>query len=178
MNKLTKTTNTMTRWITVSISLCIVLLMAGMILFQMGVLGLGGGNVVADMKARLEQSGADPESYQYMTSRTDSLFVVLAYRDGEDGARQGGYALYVNRPGFDFGWHFQTSDDLGEGVVQAEVEEYGSVWLSLNQEAVIQRVVYGDGTERAVTGYPLVDTASELHLYDENDQEISVLEKP
>ncbi len=176
MNRLNRTTQTMTRWITVVMGVTILLTLVGILLFQAGRMGLSESHVVEDMKARLEQSGADPGDYQYMTSKTDRLYVVLAWQDTQP--RNGGYTLYVNRPGFDFGWHFQTSDELGEGVVQAEAEGYGAVWLTFNSDGAIHRVVYGDGTERIVGGYPLVDTASNLHLFDEQGQEIVVLEKP
>lgn len=175
MNRMTKAASRMNKWITIVMLCGIALVAGGLLLFQAGVLGLGESNVIDDARARLEQAGADPEQYQYMTSQGGTLFAVLAYPEDRADCR---YYLYENRPGVDFGWHFVRTDGLGDGVTLAEVEDTGSVWLCANARGEIASVVYADGSSRALGGYPLVDTAQELHLFNADGEEILEVNRP
>ena len=167
------TSGNMTRWITIVMGLSVLMLAVGLLLFNMGILGLSERNVMADVKAKLSAEGADPGEMQYMTSQGETLFAVLAYPEDRAGCT---YYLYVNRPGFDFGWHFESSAPLGSGITLAETEASGAAWLSANAEGEIASVTYADGTGRDLKGYPLVDTAGELHLFNAQGEEIAALD--
>ena len=175
MNKSKQTASAMTKWITVVTLVGVLMLAVGMLLFNLGVLGLSETNVMAQVKLELEQSGADPAEYQYMTAQDERLYAVLAYRENRAENR---YFLFVNRPGFSFGWFYDRSDTVGDDMTLVEVEDAGAVWLSANADGEIATVTYADGASRALGGYPLVETARELHLFNADGEEITELRRP
>ena len=168
MNRTSKTAK-FSKWVTIVAAFGILMLGTGVLLFNAGILGYSESNVVDDVKAQLQAEGIDPDGMQYMTSQGEHVFAVLAYPESREGCK---YYLYVNRPGFDFGWHFQSAAPLGGGVTLAQAGDAGQVWLSANADGEIATVTYADGTSRALNGYPLVDTAGELHLFNAAGEEI------
>jgi hypothetical protein len=155
--------------------IAILLTMVGVILYSQGILGISQERVIENVKQDLEQNGANPDEFQYMTSSNDCLYAVLAYREDRTDNR---YYIYANRPGFNFGWQFRASGNVvpGMGLMQLAYDDLGSVYLALNEDGQIDTVEYlGDNPRtRSVGGYPVVETAKHgVAFYDKDGNSLA-----
>ena len=83
------------------------------------------------------------------SSDDESIYVGVMYMKDYSDAR---YFIYIKRGGLSYGWHFLQSGNLTEieGIKAFDCGEYGTAYVSLNNNGNIKKIEFSDGREPSV----------------------------
>lgn len=115
--------------------------------------------------------------YRSVMAVTDDVAAILHYNNDKTDYD---FSVYVNYPGFDFGYHFRTGgsiSDIETGVaVLSNIHEEGTILLSLNKPQVSRIEIYG--AEAQIIGIDenepfvvIVPSKFEFKIFDINNNE-------
>lgn len=123
--------------------LALVLVLAAGVLLLSDVVGVPSSKL--EEEARFSHK-IDADWPCTVSDPTDEVAAVLFYSPELDDFT---YSIYINRPGFSFGWFFRGGGsvvEVEEYIAEFSVENYGSrAYVSMNAQR-IARVEFGDDT--------------------------------
>jgi len=107
--------------------------------YNLGIVGVSANRIEQD--ARMNQQIT---SYEVSKSLNDKLCAMIFY----DGARlDHTFSIYINRPGFSFGYFFisgGSSSQIESGIYAFDYDEKGTAMISMNADKVA-RILLDDG---------------------------------